>query len=279
MKKKSLMITGGMILVVVVLALILIGTCFGSTACDEDEIQTAYPAVQLLETVSDNEESSYEVGALLSGTDFSCVGQILADKFEKEWNTYDSMTIEQRMLSSKLWGVVGLQTDTWAECEETIGFTIHNPLEDLGWLGKTGYFGMESANPDITVGHIQIIANATQGTDRELSEISATAGYNSGSARVTLTAVLSANTGTYTTGSICNGYATYEQNTVTTATGIPVLIVTTNETNNNGYYSGDYFDSTAYWVKDNVFYTLRVFGAEADKDEIQAVLERILEEI
>ena len=107
LKKKYFIIISLIILTAIVLALILIGTCFDSNACDEDETQTAYPAVQLLETVSDNEESSYEVGALLSGTDFSCVGQTLADKFEKEWNTYDSMTTEQRKLSSKHWGVVG----------------------------------------------------------------------------------------------------------------------------------------------------------------------------
>jgi len=57
------------------------------------------------------------------------------------------------------------------------------------------------------------------------------------------------------------------------------LIVITNESNNNDYYNGDYYDPTAYWVKDNVFYTLRVFGDETNKEEIQAMLERILREI
>ena len=52
--------------------------------------------------------------------------------------------------------------------------------------------------------------------------------------------------------------------------------MTVNGTNNIGYYNGDYFDSTAYWVKDNVFYALRVFGNETDKAEIQATLDKIL---
>lgn len=64
-----------------------------------------------------------------------------------------------------------------------------------------------------------------------------------------------------------------------TGSGIPTLVVITNGTNNTGYYSGDYYDPTAYWVKDNVFYTLRVFGDSADKDEIQATLSGILEQI
>lgn len=58
-----------------------------------------------------------------------------------------------------------------------------------------------------------------------------------------------------------------------------MLIVTTNESNNTRYYNGDYYDPTAYWVKDGVFYTLRAFGDEADKDEITGVLEHILQVI
>ncbi|MBR5248405.1 MAG: hypothetical protein IKV27_05635, partial [Lachnospiraceae bacterium] len=207
------------------------------------------------------------------------IGQMLADKITQGWNTFDSMTREQQLASSKLWGVVGIQTDTWNECEKAIGFTVDNPLETLDWLNKTGCFGMESTDSGMPEKHVQATANVTQTTDRKLSAINVTAGYNSGSVRVTLTATLSANTDTFTIGSVCNGYADYEQNTVTTGSGIPVLIVTTNEMNNTGYYKVDYFDPTAYWVKDNVFYTLRVFGDETDKAEIQATLDRILEEI
>lgn len=58
-----------------------------------------------------------------------------------------------------------------------------------------------------------------------------------------------------------------------------MLIITTNESNNNGYYNDDYYDPTAYWVKDNVFYTLRVLEDETNKEEIQATLDRILGEI
>ena len=186
------------------------------------------------------------------------------------------MTEVQRLTSSKLWGCVGIQTDTWNECEDAIGFTVYNPLESLDWLNKTGYFGMKSTDPNTPVKHIQVNANTAQAADKKLSEVNITAGYNNENIRITLTAVLSASAGTHTNGSVCDGYATYEENTVATGSGIPVLIVTTNETNNNGYYNGDYFDPTAYWVKDNVFYTLRVFGDETDKAEIQTTLDQIL---
>lgn len=280
MKKKGLTITVLVVGAVVVLLLILlIAIGIKKDGGDVDDLQTTYGTVQMMEMVSDTMESSYQVGAALPGTDFSAIGQILADKMAQEWDAFNKMTQEQRMVSSKAWGSVGIQVDTWDECEQAIGFAVYNPLESLDWLNKTGYFGMESTNPDIPVAHVLIRANWGKAMNGKVSEIGVTAGYNNEQVRVTLTAILSADSGTYVSGSACNGYATYEQNTVSTGSGMPVLIVTTNETNNTGYYNDNYFDPTVYWVKDNVFYVLRVFGEEENKDEIQDTLERILEEI
>lgn len=235
--------------------------------------------VQIIEMISGEKESSYRVETLLPTTDLSSVGQPLADKISQEWNEFDSMTKEQQRTSSKLWGVVDIQTDTWEDCEEAIGFTLYNPLETLDWLSKTGYFGMESVDSHAPTAHVQVTANASQTADRKPGEVSAIAGYKDDDVRITLAATVSSSTESFTTGSVYTGYATYEQNTVTTGSGTTVLIVTVNGTNNIGYYDGDYFDSTAYWVKDNVFYALRVFGNETDRAEIQATLDKILAEI
>lgn len=235
--------------------------------------------VKIIEMISGEKESSYRVEVLLPTTDLSSVGQPLADKISQEWDEFDSMTKEQQRTSSKLWGVVDIQTDTWDDCEEAIGFTLYNPLETLDWLSKTGYFGMESVDSHAPTAHVQVTANTAQTADRKPGEVSAIAGYKDGDVRITLAATVSSSTESFTTGSVYTGYATYEQNTVTTGSGTTVLIVTVNGTNNIGYYDGDYFDSTAYWVKDNVFYALRVFGNETDKTEIQATLDKILAEI
>ena len=247
-----------------------------------DQSQVTYSTVMLLEKKTDNEESSYEVGAYLNGTDFSSIGQELATKIEQEWKTYSGMTKWQRITSSHLWGFVSFQKDTWKECKEAIGFEINNPLESLDWLNKTGYFGMESAEPTLPVKHTQVTANAAHSpvnVDGKLQEITVTGGYRVDDLRITLNATLCADSGMYQTGSVCNGYATFEKETIATGSGTPVLIVITNEANNNGYYQGDYYDPTAYWVKDNVFYSLRVIGEETEKDKIQSTLERILAEI
>lgn len=235
--------------------------------------------VQIIEMISGEKESSYRVEALLPTTDLSSVGQPLADKISQEWDEFDSMTKEQQRTSSKLWGVVDIQTDTWEDCEEAIGFTLYNTLETLDWLSKTGYFGIESVDSHAPTAHVQVTANASQTADRKPGEVSAIAGYKDDDVRITLAATVSSSTESFTTGSVYTGYATYGQNTVTTGSGTTVLIVTVNGTNNIGYYDGDYFDSTAYWVKDNVFYALRVFGNETDKAEIQATLDKILAEI
>ena len=235
--------------------------------------------VQIIGMISGEKESSYQVEALLPTTDLSSVGQLLADKLSQEWDEFDSMTKEQQCTSSKLWGVVDIQTDTWEDCEEAIGFTLYNTLETLDWLNKTGYFGMEHVDSQTPTAHGQATANASQTADRKLGEVSVIAGYKDDDVRITLAATVSSSTESFTTGSVYTGYATYEQNTVTTGSGTTVLIVTVNGTNNIGYYDGDYFDSTAYWVKDNVFYALRVFGNETDKAEIQATLDKLLAEI
>ena len=235
--------------------------------------------VQIIGMISGEKESSYQVEALLPTTDLSSVGQPIAEKLSQEWDEFDSMTKEQQCTSSKLWGVVDIQTDTWDDCEEAIGFTLYNPLETLDWLNKTGYFGMEHVDSQTPIAHVQVTANASQTADRKLGEVSVIAGYKDGDVRITLTETVSSSTESFTIGSVYTGYATYEQDTVTTGSGIVVLIVTVNGTNNIGYYDGDYFDSTAYWVKDNVFYALRVFGNETDKAEIQATLDKILAEI
>lgn len=231
--------------------------------------------VQIIAMSSDATDSSYQVVATLPSTSFPSINQMLEDKIAQEWKTYDGMTEEAKMLSSHLWGFVYFETDTWKEFEEAIGFSANNPLEALSWLNKTGYIGMESADPSTPIKHIEVTAN-TENAERKLSEISATSGYNTESARITLIATLTSNAGTYTTGCAYNGYATYEQNTTITGSGITVLTVITNGTNNTGYYESNYYDPTAYWVKDNVFYTLHVFGNVTDKTDIQATFDRIL---
>lgn len=269
----TLSIVCAVLVLVVFLALLLGG------GDNVDVLEESYGTVRLTEKTSGTAESRYEVSTYLHGTDFSSIGQDLKDKIAQEWESYSGMSELQRLVSSRLWGLVYIQTDTWDECEKEIGVEVLNPLESLTWLNKTGYYGMESVDPSETIKHIQVTANTTLTLGKSVDDVHIDAGYNVDNLRITLSATLKSGAGTHTTGSVTNGYATYDEDTVVTGSGIPVLIVTTDEMNNNGYYHGDYFDPTAYWVKDNVFYTLRVIGDEAEKENIQSILDQILANI
>ena len=278
----SFSIICAVLVLVIVAALLFSGDHKDNNA---DSVERSDGTVQLTSKTSDLVESRYEVSAYLSGTDFSSVSQSLKDRITQEWDTYKSMTDIQRYASSKIWGMVGIQADTWDECEKIIGCDVKNPLESLTWLNKTGYYGMEDGfASSITQGkaklkHIQITTHTRQTLGNSIDNVHVSVGYNVDDVRIILSAVLCADAGIYTTGSATNGYAIYQENTVITGSGIPVLIITTDEMNNNGYYNGDYFDPTAYWVQDNVFYSLRVFGDETEKAEIQSILEKILKEV
>ena len=279
----ALSVVSIVVALIIILALYFGGINSGDTSISSiggvDGPERTYRTVQFIEKKTDEAESSYEVGAYINGTDFSSLGQELADKIEQEWKTYSAMTEMQQLTSSHLWGVVSFQKDTWDECESAIGFDVENHLESLEWLNKTGYFGMESVDPTLPVKHIEVSANSALTEDRQVSNISITAGYSIDELRITLNATLFADSGTQQIGSGYNSYAIFEEKTTTTGSGAPVLIVIANESNSNGYYAADYYDPTAYWVKDNVFYKLRVLGEETDKETIQATLERILSEI
>ena len=286
-KQKSLIIALSAASTVVAIAIAL-ALCIGGTDSGDISISSmggvdgperTYRTVQLLEKKIGEAESSYEVGTYINGTDFSSLGQELAGKIEQEWKTYSAMTEWQRLTSSHLWGFVSFQKDTWDECEEAVGFEIENPLESLEWLNKTGYFGMESADPTLQVKHVEVSANSALTEDRQVSNISITAGYSVDEIRITLNATMFADSGTQQTGSGYNSYATFAEKNTTTGSGTPVLIVIANESNSNGHYAADYYDPTAYWVKDNVLYKLRVLGYETDKEVIQATLERMLSEM
>lgn len=273
---------------IIILSVVNIVICltitFALFICDKDEDkfidlmgavdnpEGTYRIVQLMEKKTDNTESTYEVGTYLNGTDFSSIGQILKNKIELEWKIYSTMTEEEWLFSSKLWGNVGIQVDTWNECEETIGVAVENPLETMEWLNKTGCFGFEGK-------HIMVSANSTLSENAKVNDINVTSGYNIDNTRITLNATLCADSKFHQAVNVYTGYATYEEEYITTKSGISALIVTTNGTNNIGYYNGDYYDPTAYWVKDNVFYALRVFGDEKNKIQIQDNLYRILDNI
>lgn len=229
-----------------------------------------YSTVKLLKSETDTQESSYRVSADLPATDLTCIGQVLKDKIENEWDTYSGLTEIQRLASSKSWGLVGVRCDDWAECENAIGFSLYNPLESVSALDKVDDLITDGS-------HIRVMADSV--SDRTLKSITVNAEYRYRRSQVTLTATVRSDGGEYSTGGAFVGIAEFEQRVSSTGSGIPVLIVTPIVENNLGYFSEDYYAPIAYWVRNGVFYSLRVHGLEENSGEIREALDFILSEL
>lgn len=277
-------------------------TLNNKTDSNDKESQSDNPVVQVISMDSDTTESSFRVGVNIQKSSFSTISQRLTDLIDEEWKKYDGMTEEAKMISSHSFGNITFEVDEWKEFEDAIGTSVLNPLENINWMGspaentnwlnKTGYIGMESTDPNTPIKHIAITLDAAN-EERDLREISAAAGYNTVNARITLTATLISDTAAITsdttafssdlemltTGCVYNGNAAFDHSVRTTGSGIPVLVVTADMKNNTGYYKSVFYEINAYWTKENVFYTLRILGDSADRDEIDEALNKILEGI
>jgi len=234
--------------------------------------------VSVVETSSKEDESKLTLQVSVRKTDLSKSNQLLADKIAASWAWYDSMTPAERLASSRIPGIFHIDIDPWLACEEVIGLKIDNPLENVDWITKTGYFGGESQNADFPVKHIKATVYAPHRTERTLDRISITSGYCRENIRITLTAMVCADDRTFPIGSITKGYATYAQAEAFTVSGNSVLIITEDRANNLGYYNGDWYDQEACWVDGNVFYQLRVTGDKGDAQQVQALVQKLLAE-
>ena len=70
------------------------------------------------------------------------LAQDVYDALQEEWDSYDSLSTEQKMLSSHLPGAFYEDFSDWATCEEFLGMSVPNPLEEAAWLDHGTYVGM-----------------------------------------------------------------------------------------------------------------------------------------
>ena len=97
-----------------------------------------------------------------------------------EWNAKDDM---QKAISSRMPGHIYRSFDTWAECEEFLGFELFNPLEDSEF-DKGSYVGMPEGFNDASRFYVSF------GGTREgkVEWISVDSGYRDGDIRITVNA-------------------------------------------------------------------------------------------
>jgi len=96
------------------------------------------------------------------------------------WNAKDDM---QKALSSRMPGHIYKGFDTWAECEEFLGFELLNPLEDSEFE-KGSYVGMPEGFNDASRFYVSFSGTK----EGEVQWISVDSGYRDGDIRITVTA-------------------------------------------------------------------------------------------
>ena len=76
------------------------------------------------------------------------LAQDIYDALQEEWDSYDSLSTEQKMLSSHLPRAFYEDFSDWTACEEFLGMSVPNPLEETAWLDHGTYVGMPEGFQD-----------------------------------------------------------------------------------------------------------------------------------
>ena len=192
----------------------------------------------------------------------------LAENWE-EWNAKDRM---EKALSSTIPGHCRYNTDTWAACEEVIGFAFDNPLESCDWLEIADYMGISLDTP-VSIGerkHTEITWHGSSGED--IFEVHVTSGYRYGEMRVTLKITVDRDEeGLYETGSYWNENVIFEIEDYTMKNKNTAQLVTV-------LGAQRYTATHAYFVQDGMLYSMQVTGGLGQEKELRAAMERILNE-
>lgn len=244
------------------MAVLLLGGIF-LTGCRADRpVPSAGPA--------SGAENRAELG--VAGAESGCLGPIspdsisqgLYDALRDEWDSWNSLSDSQKIISSHMPGNCRRDFDSWEECGEFLGFSISNPLEECAWLEKGTYVAMPEGFMDAP--RVEVSWYGTQ--DGHVEWINVQAGYRDGQVRVMLRAILYGDPAD--TKSRDEGWTLelerldYLEN----ADSSP-LQVTSESTEN-------YFASIAYQARGPVLYCFNVVGEPDGQAQVERTLEQVV---
>jgi len=92
-------------------------------------VSASHSKVRLTATQTDARESLYRIEADLEKVQSDAFGQGIHDRIDKEWQEFQGLTEEQRLISSRMYGHCTASFGTWEEATEFLGFDIENPLK------------------------------------------------------------------------------------------------------------------------------------------------------
>lgn len=190
------------------------------------------------------------------------LSQDLRDALEEEWTSWNALSEERQILSSHVPGWCQRGFEDWAACEDFLGFSVPNPLEDCDWLEKGTYVAMPLGFMDAPRVDLQ-----WDGTEEGYVDcISAGAGYRSGETRVTVSALLYGDPAKVKH-SDGNWTLDLEKQDVPADGVLHVISENTKR----------YCSRKAYLIRGGVLYDVHVVGEPDGKTEVEEILERALE--
>lgn len=194
------------------------------------------------ETPGAVESSGEESAQNLISSDM--LSQAVYDALQAEWSAWNAKDEMQKMISSHMPGHVYKRFNTWAECEEFLGFELFNPLEDSEF-DKGSYVGMPEGYNEAPRFYISYYGTEENKIDR----IHVESGYRDGDVRITVNAEMRVDV--------------QEEG----ALKEPAITEDSGE---------NYVATTALVMKGPITYSIRVIGEPVMKNAVKETLEKVL---
>ena len=109
------------------------------------------------------------------------LSQNVYDALQADWDEWNEKSEMEQMISSRMPGNIYRSFDTWAECEEFLGFEVFNPLEDSEFTKGT-FVGMPEGFNDASRIYVSVYGTK----EGEVQRISVESGYRDGDIRITV---------------------------------------------------------------------------------------------
>ncbi len=136
------------------------------TGCKQKEEETAYGDLELIPSHS--------------------ISQNVYDVLQEEWDAWNTLSNEKKLLSSSTPGYCQQEFENWNECEDFLGINIPNEMEECSWLEQATYTGMPIGYADAP--RVTLTWYGTE--DGHVEWMTANAGYRHHEVRLVVSATL-----------------------------------------------------------------------------------------
>jgi len=192
------------------------------------------------------------------------ISQNVYNALQNEWDSWNLLSSESKMLSSHMPGHCLRNFDRWEECEEFLGFTIPNPLENCSWLERATYAAMPLGFRDTP----NVRASWYGTEDGHVEWIHVEAGYRYGEVRVMIAASLYGDPADTKPSDSGWSIELGRQNYLADVNDAPLQI--TSESTEN------YYSNVAYQGNGTVLYRFNIVGEPDEQAQVENTLEKVV---